>query len=69
MHWNFSDLGTEETAFPDLSDSIGRDGGGFDPGGGGDKPLETSHRAVLHRRQLSDPATQQDLEMASRLGM
>ncbi|XP_062593708.1 protein CFAP20DC-like [Saccostrea cucullata] len=57
----------EEPTFRDLSDSIFRDGAGFDPGGGGDRPPETVHRAVLHRRQLSDPATQQDLEMASRI--
>lgn len=35
---------------------------------GGDRPQETVHRAVTHRRQFSDPATQQDLEMASRIG-
>lgn len=57
-----------ESTYQDLSDSLSREGGGFDTGGGGDRPQETVHRAVTHRRQFSDPATQQDLEMASRIG-
>lgn len=57
-----------ESTYQDLSDSLSREGGGFDTGGGGDRPQETVHRGVTHRRQFSDPATQQDLEMASRIG-
>lgn len=56
-----------ESTYQDLSESLSREGGGFDTGGGGDRPQETVHRAVTHRRQFSDPATQQDLEMASRI--
>lgn len=57
-----------ESTHQDLSESLSREGGGFDTGVGGDRPQETVHRAVTHRRQFSDPATQQDLEMASRIG-
>ena len=69
MKNDFSDGGGEEHIDQDISDSIFREGGGFDAFvGGGDKPSETKHRAVNHRRQLSDPATQHDLELANRKG-